>query len=175
VNAAIFTGATHHIAVQWPFLSAVLHLYPAALDPQFFGQYDPGYLTTEPGARQGIFYDPGSFDPAVVGYDEAHKDLMTAAEFSGFPVTLATPLNIRVPVLLALGGSDPLFCSPLATNCSSATAMAAQEAPFLGPSVPSVTGYLLPGAGHAMDLMLNATNWFTFAQDWATSTIPPST
>jgi len=56
VNAAIFTGATHHIAFQLPFLNAVLHLYPADLDPQFFGKYDPGYLTTQPGSRQGIFY-----------------------------------------------------------------------------------------------------------------------
>lgn len=132
VDAAIFTGATHHIAFQFPFLSALLHLYPADLDPQFFGKYDPGYQTTQPGARQGIFYQPGLFDPAVAAYDEAHKDLMTATELAAFPAALATPLNIRVPVLVALGGSDPLFCSPLATDCSSPAAMAAQEGTLLG-------------------------------------------
>jgi len=172
VNAAIFTGATHHIAFQLPFLNAVLHLYPADLDPQFFGKYDPGYLTTQPGSRQGIFYQPGAFDPAVVAYDEAHKDLMTQTEVDGFPTALATPLNIRVPVLLALGAEDPLFCGPTATDCSSAAAMAAQERPFFGPGVPTVTGYLLPDSGHAVDLMLDATDFFTVAQNWAASTVP---
>jgi pimeloyl-ACP methyl ester carboxylesterase len=174
VDAAIFTGATHHIAFQFPFLNAVLHLYPADQDPQFAGEYDSGYLTTEPGSRAGIFYDPGSFDPAVPAYDEAHKDLMTQTEFDGFPGALATQLDIKVPVMIALGAEDPLFCSPTATDCSSAAALAAQEAPFLGPNVPGVTGYLLPDSGHALDLMRDASSFFAFAQNWAAATVPPA-
>src|SRR2546429_6486246 len=66
VDAAVFTGATHHLAVEPPLLADALSLYPAYLDPQFAGLFDPGYLTTRPGTRKGIFYDPGSADPAVV-------------------------------------------------------------------------------------------------------------
>jgi hypothetical protein len=173
VDAAIFTGATHHLAVGLPLLADALSLYPAGLDPQFAGPLDPGYLTTQPGTRKRIFYDPGAADPAVVAYDEAHKDLMTDAEVTGFPAALASPLDVRVPVLLTLGSADPLFCGPAATDCSSAPAMVAQERPFLGPQVPSVTGYLLPGSGHAADLMLNATDSFAFAQNWASATVRP--
>jgi pimeloyl-ACP methyl ester carboxylesterase len=174
VDAAIFTGATHHLSVGLPLLGAFLSLYPADLDPEFLFKYDPGYLTTEPGTRDRIFYQPANVDPAVVTYDEAHKDLLTATEFSAFPVVLATPLDIRVPVLTVLGGSDPLFCSPTATDCTSAAAMASQEAPFYGPNVPSVDGYLLAGAGHSINLMTNADNWFAFAQSWAQSKVPAS-
>ncbi|OLB81007.1 MAG: hypothetical protein AUI14_04960 [Actinobacteria bacterium 13_2_20CM_2_71_6] len=173
VDAAIFTGATHHLAVGLPVLADALRLYPANQDPQFAGQLDPGYLTTRPGTRQRIFYDPGPADPAVVADDEAHKDLMTDAEVSGFPAALGEPLDIRVPVLLVLGSADPLFCGVPATDCSSAAAMVAQERASLGPQLPSATGYLLPGSGHALDLMLNATNAFTVEQDWATATVPP--
>ena len=174
VDAAIFTGATHHLAVGLPLLGAFLSLYPAMLDHQFFGRYDPGYLTTDPGARDRIFYRPASADPAVVTYDEQHKDLMAATEFVDFPIVLATPLNIRAPVLVVMGGSDPMFCSPIATNCSNAASMAAQEARFYGPKVPSVDGYVLAGAGHSINLMPNAGAWFAFAQDWATSKVPPA-
>jgi hypothetical protein len=174
VDAAIFTGATHHLAVALPFLGAALSLYPADLDPQFAGQgLDPGYLTTQPGTRRHIFYDPGAADPSVVANDEGNKDLMTGTEVLGFPSALASPLDIRVPVLLVLGGSDPLFCGLTATDCSSAAALVAQERPYLGPHVPSVTGYLLPGSGHAVDLMLNAGLAFTVQLQWAGTTVPP--
>ena len=173
VDAAIFTAATHHLAVALPLLRDALRLYPADLDPQFAGQgLDPGYLTTQPGTRQRIFFDPGTTDPAVVADDEAHKDLMTDTEVTGFPPALAAPLDIRVPVLLVLGGSDPLFCGPTATDCSSATALVAQERPYLGLDVPSVTGYVLPGSGHAVDLMSNADLAFTAEQAWAATTMP---
>jgi pimeloyl-ACP methyl ester carboxylesterase len=173
VDAAIFTGATHHLAAGPPILADALSLYPAGQDPQFAGLADPGYLTTRPGTRRGIFYDPGAFDPAVVAFDEAHKDLMTDAEMAGFAAALAEPLDIRVPVLLMLGAADPLFCGVAATDCSSAAAMTAQEAAFLGPGVPALTGYLSPGAGHALGLLLNATDTFTVALNWAAATVPP--
>jgi pimeloyl-ACP methyl ester carboxylesterase len=174
VDAAILMSATHHLAVSPPLLADALSLYPAGLDPQFPGLLlDPGYLTTQPGTRKRIFYDPGAADPAVIADDEAHKDLMTDAEVAGFPGALAEPLDIRVPVLLVLGSADPLFCGPLATDCSSAAALVAQERPYLGPAVPSVTGYLLPGSGHAVDLMLATGDVFTVAQNWATATLPP--
>jgi len=173
VDGVIFTSATHHLAVSLTLLVAALGLYPAAFDPQFLGQHDLGYLTTQPGARYNDFYTPGSFDPAVLAYDEAHKDLMTDTEIAGFPGALTAPLDVRAPVLLVVGGGDPLFCGLAATDCSSAAAMVAQERPFYGPGTPSVDGYLLAGAGHSVDLMLNSGDWFAVARSWALSHVPP--
>ncbi len=50
-------------------------VYPAADDPKFAGSgLDPGYLTTLPGTRESLFYDPATANPAVVAADEANKD-----------------------------------------------------------------------------------------------------
>ena len=163
VDAAIFTGATHHLAVSPALLRDALSLEPAGPDP--------GYLTTQPGTRQRIFYDPGPAAPAVIAYDEAHKDLMTDSEITGFPAALAEPLDIRVPVLLVLSSTDPLFCGALATDCTSPAAMLAQERPYLGGHLPSATAYLLAGSGHALDLGLNATAAFTVEQEWVATAI----
>jgi pimeloyl-ACP methyl ester carboxylesterase len=159
VDAAVFTGATHHLAVSPALLKDALSLEPAGPDP--------GYLTTQPGTRQRIFYDPAPADPAVVAYDEAHKDLMTDAEILGFPGALAEPLDIRVPVLLVLSATDPLFCGAAATDCTSAGAMLAQERPFLG---PDVTAYLQTNSGHALDLGLHATDAFAVELAWLAGT-----
>jgi hypothetical protein len=175
VDAAVFTAATHHLAVAVPLLGDALSLVPASQDPQFSPTLDPGYLTTRPGTRRRIFYDPGPADAAVTAYDEAHKDLMTDAEVSGFPGALTARLDIRVPVLLVLGSSDPLFCGPHATDCSSADAMVAQERGFLGAAVPAVTGYLLAGSGHAIGLMSNATTAYAVIQRWASTVATPDT
>ena len=54
--------------------------YPADMDPRFAGRgYDPGYLTSLPGTRGSLYYYRAS--PAVIGYDEAHKDVVSATEF----------------------------------------------------------------------------------------------
>jgi len=158
VDAAVFTGATHHLAVSPALLKDALSLEPAGPDP--------GYLTTRPGTRQRIFYDPAPADPNVVAYDEAHRDLMTDAEITGFPGALAEPLDIRVPVLLVLSATDPLFCGPLATDCSSAQAMLDQERPFLGPSTTNASAYLLANSGHALGLGPQATEAFAVEQAW---------
>jgi pimeloyl-ACP methyl ester carboxylesterase len=161
VDAAIFTGATHHLAVSPALLKDALSLEPAGPDP--------GYLTTQPGTRRHIFYDPAPADPDVVAYDEAHKDLMTEAEITGFPAALAEPLDIRVPVLLVLSATDPLFCGPLATDCTTEQALRDQERPFLGAT--NATAYLLADSGHALDLGYHATDAFDVEQAWVASTI----
>jgi pimeloyl-ACP methyl ester carboxylesterase len=173
VNAAIFTGATHHLRVALPFLSALLSFEPSGADPAFAKDHlDGGYLTQNP-SKRSVFYKPADANPAVIAEDADHDDLLTISEFADFPTILdGTNLNIRVPVLLVLGQDDPMFCAPHATDCSSAAALAAQERPYLGKHVPSLTAYLLPGAGHALNGMPNATEWFNFAQRWASRTVP---
>lgn len=143
-------------------------MYPAFLDPKFmFDRLDPGYLTSRPGTRYKLFYAPAPADAKVVALDEALKETLTLAEFASITVALGTPLDIRVPVMLAMGQVDSLFCQPqLAMDCSSAATLVQDEARFLGSRVPSIDGYVLKNAGHSLNLMQNAPDFFAAVQAW---------
>ncbi|WP_437667533.1 cation:proton antiporter [Sorangium sp. So ce1182] len=88
-------------------------------------------------------------------------------------------MDVRVPVLLAIGGSDPLFCKgpppqgPYGTDCSSVERFLAIEGPRLGSRVPSLEGYILPGAGHNLNVMPNAREWFAVATEWLNRKVAP--
>lgn len=87
----------------------VTTLYPASLDPKFFGTIvDPGYLTTLPGTREGSFYYSPNTDPSVVAMDESLKQTATVPEAAG---VFAQELpGVLQPV------SQPV-CALLATLC----------------------------------------------------------
>jgi pimeloyl-ACP methyl ester carboxylesterase len=173
VDGVILSGVSHTIRLTSP-LWVLVPLYPAALDPAFFGQgYDLTYMTTQPGSRYTAFYAPGQADPAVVALDERTKETVTDTEFAPFALALARPLDIRVPVLLVNGAEDRIFCGPtlFGTVCSSAEALIAAEKPRLGARVPCVEAFVLPGAGHDLNTLLDAQQWFTVAQDWMTRRI----
>jgi pimeloyl-ACP methyl ester carboxylesterase len=173
VDGVILSGVSHTIQLTSP-LRVLVPLYPAALDPAFFGQgYDLTYMTTQPGTRYGAFYAPGQADPAVVALDERTKGTVTDTEFAPFAVVLARPLDIRVPVLLVNGAEDRLFCGPTlsGTVCSSAEALISAEKPRLGAQVPCVEAFVLPGAGHDLNTILDAQQWFAVAQSWMTRRI----
>lgn len=55
-----------------------------------------------------------------------------------------------------LGGAD----------CSSPPALVEDERPQLGPHVPSVDAFILPGAPHDLNQALNAQEYFTAVNDW---------
>jgi pimeloyl-ACP methyl ester carboxylesterase len=169
VDAIVLTGVSHRMPLATA-LPKARNLYPAILDPQFglASGLDPTYITTVPGSRYELFYEPAPVDPAVLAYDEATKQTMTLGELSAFPAILYTPLDIRVPVLLVNGTDDQLFCNAAAggTDCSSAEALLAAEASKLGTDVPRVDAYVLPGAGHDLNPMLNAEDYFAETQAW---------
>jgi pimeloyl-ACP methyl ester carboxylesterase len=174
VDGVILSGVSHFITPET--VARVLSpLMPAALDPAFWGRgkYDLAYLTTRPNTRYRTFYDPGQVTPQVLALDEKTKGTVTLSEFDTFPLILARPLDIRVPVLLVNGTEDRLFCgeSILGADCSSAEALVAMEAPRLGPNVPCVDGHVLAGVGHALNTVVNAQDWFAVAQAWATQRI----
>lgn len=168
VDAVILSSATHQLNIPATGIRAALDAQPATLDPRF-----AGYLTTRPGRRYNAFYATAPVDPKVLAHDEATKQTGTAAELAAIPEILATPLDVRVPVFIAMGSVDGLFCGRLGTNCSSIGAVLAPERGALGPQVPSVDGILVPNAGHDLNAMLNATVWFDAAQRWASSKVPP--
>jgi hypothetical protein len=75
-----------------------------------------------------------------------------------------------VPVLLALGAEDELMCGAGATDCTSAATVRATNAPFF-PASPGFDTFVLPNAGHAMNLARNAPEWFAFAAAWVHSAV----
>jgi pimeloyl-ACP methyl ester carboxylesterase len=166
-NGVILSSATHGLT-PLGLLNAATNAWPAALDPGLQPPVLlPDYLTSRPGTRYDLFYAPASVDPAVVQRDEETKQTVTAGELATLVPALARPVDIRVPVLLAVGSSDSLFCAPGgATDCSSSQSLVADEAPHLGSRVPCLEGFVLPGAGHVINLMPNASAWFEAAQGW---------
>jgi alpha-beta hydrolase superfamily lysophospholipase len=105
-------------------------------------------------------------DPAVIAYDEAHKDAYagTLLAEAGVQVATPAPLNvtdgITVPVLSVSGGSDVLFCGAgEIIDCTSEAAVRAFEAPYYL-RAPSYTARVVAGSGH--DLALHPTNDVAF-------------
>ena len=131
VDRLVLTGVLHTLGPV--FVTNPSSFYPAMVDAQFTGLLDVGYLTTVPGSRGKIFYN-NTADPAVVAYDEAHKDKASAVQFADGMATLQTPalLNISqgitAPVLLVVGDQDKLFCGLLLT-CTQPSILA-YETPY---------------------------------------------
>lgn len=57
------------------------------------------------------------------------------------------------------------------TDCSSPEALIADEGPHLGPHVPSVDAFILPGSPHDLNQALNAQEYFTAVNDWIAATL----
>ncbi|HEX5404435.1 MAG TPA: alpha/beta fold hydrolase [Pseudonocardiaceae bacterium] len=169
VDAVVLSGVSHGVNVTATLRLAPILLHPAMIDPELGSRYaDPTYLTTPPGMRDEMFHNPERVDPTLVTYDETHKSTVTVGEIDDFPLILLHPLDIRVPVLVANGSADPLFCGLGGANCSSASALVRAEKPHLGSRVPEVDGFILPGAGHDLNYAPNAAQWFSAAQVWIT-------
>jgi hypothetical protein len=75
-----------------------------------------------------------------------------------FEDTLEPPQEVRIA---RLGGAD----------CSSPEALIAYERPHLGPRVPSVDAFILPGAPHDLNQALNAQQYFTAVSNWIATTL----
>lgn len=159
VDALVLTGYLHR-----PSNPAVTAgNYPANQDPAFDPSLDPGWLTTRPGARATGFHAPDS-DPAVVAYDEAHKDLVSLTGLLDFLGQRNTPAAtnlsrlVTVPVLVVTGGADAIFCyQPAVWDCADHALVQANEAPYYA----DVTTVTVPGSGH--DLVLHPTAPESFA------------
>ncbi|GAB3480912.1 alpha/beta fold hydrolase [Amycolatopsis cihanbeyliensis] len=174
VDGVLLTGLAHRIDPV-NVATAFATFYPAMLDPKFGGDIvDPLYLTTQPNTREESFHRPGRADPDAVALDEATKDVFSVTEAAdGIGVAYVTPysLLVDVPVLLALGGHDPLLCSPLAIDCTSAETVYRAEAPYFSPAARLRT-YVLPGDyGHAFNYAPNADHFHAEVVDWAGATI----
>jgi len=170
VDHVVITGLTHGHGLG--FLTLPTDIYTALLDPQFAGMItllDGGYLTTLPGKRAGLFYS-GSADPAVIDYDEAHKDVMTASQATEaiaeltVPAGLNTSNRITAPVLMVDGQLDAPFCN-VDVSCASDSALRAHEAGYFT-GAQSFTVRTIPDTGHDLALHPSAGISFAVINDW---------
>lgn len=169
VDAVMLTGFSNRLnALGLTAFAATFT--PAPLDPVLAGKgYNLAEFTTRPGTRAALFDAPNDVAPGVVAVDEQTKDAFNLGE----PVDSVTigaylpySLRINVPVLLADGQNDGLFCGGLlGTDCSSSAALHTSEAPYFSPSAHLET-YVLAGAGHCINLALNTTAYQAVAANW---------
>ncbi|HEX7307541.1 alpha/beta hydrolase [Lentzea sp.] len=173
VDGVVLSGMTHMPAVPVLALGAALGLQPVFLDDLLatLGS-DPLYFTTRPGARAGLFYAMDDAEQLVVNADELTKDQVSVpgiGTVAVFGIVLPTTYGIDVPVLQAVGSGDVLFCGLLALrDCSSASSLRAQEAPYYRPEAQLQT-YVLPGAGHSLALHRNAGAYRDATRAWLSS------
>jgi pimeloyl-ACP methyl ester carboxylesterase len=174
VDGVLLTGVSHSLNVV-NVATLLGTLYPAPLDPETAGSgLDVGYLTTEPGTRDQDFDAPDTPDPGVVAMDEATKDVLSATEAPDAIGAFLLPvsISINVPVLLVDGQGDRIFCGGLllgGDNCSTAATLAAAEAPYFSPAAHLQT-YVLPGAGHDVNLAPNTQDYQRVVISWLSST-----
>jgi len=145
------------------------NLYPAAQDPQFASAGLPaGYLTTKPGARHELFLTDADTDPGIVAVDEADKTTSTLAERTTVGAARDSKVThaVAVPVLMAVGQQDRLACADnLGLSCANPAALVAREAANFSAKA-CLSAYVLPGAGHAINLQRNAQQAYAFGNDW---------
>lgn len=172
VDGVIVTGLTHAYNSQGRG-AAIAATAPANLYPEWAG-LDDGYLTTIPGTRGSVFYNAALADPQVIAVDEQTKqphalgDLLSLDQL----ITDGSSGRIDVPVLLVMGELDSLFCGADGTDCSSSASLRAAEAPFYAAS-PSFTAYVLPQAGHDVNLHYHAGGWYGYAIGWTWTHVAP--
>lgn len=176
VSRVVVTGLLHVPDVGLGFATTLASLlYPAALDPQFaLAGLDVGYLTTMPGDRAADFFSAAA-DPAVISYDEAHKDVVPATDLAALATTWALPpgLNasdgITAPVLVVIGAQDAIFCTdPPVLDCSDLSELLATELPYYA-SALSLSVNVISGTGHDVALHSSADQSFALISQWITS------
>jgi alpha-beta hydrolase superfamily lysophospholipase len=153
---------------------------PAQLDPVTRDQVPPldlGYLSA-PGSHAGVFYRAGDADPAVVAADEATRSPLAAGFLGTFPTYLPLTSAITVPVLVADGRLDVMFCGQggggSLTDCATDQSLHASEAPFFA-QTPDLETFVLPGAGHILNLTRDAPAWYARALQWFENHYPANT
>ncbi|MDE2448883.1 MAG: alpha/beta hydrolase [Gammaproteobacteria bacterium] len=172
VDGVIVTAAAHSLSTVYHDAQPTV-FSPAVTDPRFITTgLDRGYLTTVPGVRAHWFF------AAFIPEEEAHKDVVSAAELATaarFMTSTATRA-VRVPVLTIVGGNDATLCGPGTQgrdfDCSSGATVATQEAPFYS-GAARLHACVIPGAGHDLNLTLNHRLQIADAVAWSAAFVDP--
>jgi hypothetical protein len=143
-------------------------LHPATEDAAFAGdRLPPGYLTTRPGERT-IFLDPSDVDPGMVAADEAEKQTSSMAERTTVSAARDPQVMhaIAAPILVIVGQHDRLGCDDaIGLSCADTPTILRRESNNF-PSAGCLAAYVLPGAGHAINLHRNAHAAYDAGNDW---------
>ena len=171
IKGLIATGLSHE--QNMTVLDALIaSFYPAQSDPKFSGQSIPnGYVTTNPfnKTRQSLFYYTNGADPNVIAMDEKLKQTGTPNEvFTGapvFPPNVTRMIPKRIRVLAVTGQYDLFVCdaSSVTLRCNNSAAIIEREQPNYSYSIEA---YVLPRAGHSINLHRNAQDWYQQALIW---------
>jgi pimeloyl-ACP methyl ester carboxylesterase len=170
VDGVILTGFTNYPSVEFAAgLATAQVVIPAQLASPKFARQPLGDLSTPPGGRARWFYDTSDANPAVIAEDDATESVITAGEMASLAPPLVLPETnlINVPVLLAQGQNDIIFACVL-TTCHNAALLRSTEGPRFT-AAPSLDTFVLPGAGHDINLSRNRTQFFHVATAWVTS------
>lgn len=161
LDGVILSGGAH------PETSVAPAMILANTDPAFAElSLDEGYLTTPPGHRADQFYEPGEYDLALVAWDDEHKDTWSVANAEEVAELLARSLDIRAHAFLVAGELDPFCTGEMGAKLPDSDTFLRNESQFLGPNVASVEALVLPGAGHCINGVVNAPEWYAAAMDW---------
>jgi pimeloyl-ACP methyl ester carboxylesterase len=167
VNGLILTGFAHGFTPN-AFAALGSAFYPAPLDPAFANSgLNNTYLTTVPGARTQLFFNPADTSPDVISTDESLKQTATLGELNSVqdPVSLDTT-QVTVPILIADGQDDLLICQPSAgLPCTDSATLLNREAANYTPQ-SCLEAFVLPDSGHDINLHDNAHLWFEYANSW---------
>lgn len=176
IAAVVATGAT-----TAPDTQSTAGLTPCLIDARtdpltrrLVPRGDGGYLTSRPGCRADVFFDPAHVDPAVIAEDEARKGTLTPGEIVGSPLAGGgrwPVARVRAPVLLAIGDRDGLFCR--AAGCGTAAALQAGERRRWRRA--RLTGVVHPGSGHSLNLHRSAPRFFLSVARWLRAHTPSAT
>ena len=174
-DRVVITGLTHGHGLGYLLLPTTI--YTAVLDPQFADVelLDGAYVTTRPGKRAELFYS-ASAEPAVISWDEGHKDVMTASQASQAIYQLSLPplLNwsnqISAPVLLVNGQQDAPFCN-IDVSCLNDAILTAAEMPYFA-GAASFSARVVPDTGHDLPLHPSAGTSFGIINSWLSSNSP---
>ena len=154
VDGVIVTATAHSLSTRFQDAEASA-FHRAATDPRYITTgLDQGYLTMSAAERARWF------SAAFTSADDVREDVVAATELdTARPfITSAATRAIRVPVLVILGSADATICGPNVRgqyfDCSNATAVARQEAPFYSQAA-RLHACVIPDAGHDLNTTLN--------------------
>lgn len=154
LDALVTTGFTHTIEIAGGPPKVVARNMPAVYDRKFAGSgLDPLYVTSIPGARKN-FYNTANADPNVIALDEKHKTTKTLVDLATGAMTYNinnVDRDLNIPVFVATGQRDDLFCGFASSDCASDADLAGYERGWYGPRAV-VEAYAPPNTGHDITL-----------------------
>ncbi len=166
VDGLIVSGIGHNLS---PPPEQLTTFTPAATDPKFIGQLAlASYLTSRPNVRIDVFVAKGSYDPAIVPFEEGIlKDTLSPTEFLALPIDTSDQSDltrrITAPVLFAQGRYDQIWCTRT-FDCET-DPQALKEPTYWNPAT-SFKRIVIPDAGHSINSNLSVQTFFDATFTW---------